>query len=54
LYQPSIHSKIAETRSYIQDFAAAYETAKDAEGLINVMSDKYPVTAISGPCSSLP
>jgi glyoxylase-like metal-dependent hydrolase (beta-lactamase superfamily II) len=38
----AIESMIAETRAYIQDFAAAYETAKDAEDLINTMSNKYP------------
>ncbi|WP_342338204.1 MULTISPECIES: MBL fold metallo-hydrolase [unclassified Rhodococcus (in: high G+C Gram-positive bacteria)] len=33
---------IAQTRAYIQDFAAAYETAKGAEDLIDAMSAKYP------------
>ena len=38
----AVDTMIAETRSYIQDFAAAYETADDAEDLVRIMSAKYP------------
>lgn len=33
---------IAQTRSYIQDFKAAYAVAKDAEDLVARMTAKYP------------
>ena len=33
---------IAQTRSYIEDFAAAYEVAEDAEALVSAMTAKYP------------
>jgi glyoxylase-like metal-dependent hydrolase (beta-lactamase superfamily II) len=33
---------IAQTRSYIADFAAAHATAKDAEELVKIISAKYP------------
>jgi glyoxylase-like metal-dependent hydrolase (beta-lactamase superfamily II) len=38
----AVDSMIAETRAYIQDFAAAYEVAVDAEDLVRIMSAKYP------------
>ena len=33
---------IAQTRSYIKDFAAAYEVAEDADALVSAMTAKYP------------
>jgi glyoxylase-like metal-dependent hydrolase (beta-lactamase superfamily II) len=33
---------IAQTRSYIQDFAAAFEVAKDADDLVSIVAAKYP------------
>jgi hypothetical protein len=33
---------IAQTRSYIQDFAAAFESAKTADDLVSAMTAKYP------------
>lgn len=33
---------IAQTRSYIKDFAAAYEVAADADALVSAMTEKYP------------
>jgi glyoxylase-like metal-dependent hydrolase (beta-lactamase superfamily II) len=38
----AVDSMIAETRAYIQDFAAAYEVAVDAEDLVRIMSATYP------------
>jgi glyoxylase-like metal-dependent hydrolase (beta-lactamase superfamily II) len=38
----AVGTMIAQTRSYIQDFAAAYEVADDAEDLVRIMSAKYP------------
>jgi glyoxylase-like metal-dependent hydrolase (beta-lactamase superfamily II) len=38
----AVGSMIAETRAYIQDFAAAYEVADDAADLVRTMSAKYP------------
>ena len=38
----AVDTMIAQTRAYIQDFAAAYEVAKDAEDLVAIMSAKYP------------
>ncbi|MEU2337254.1 MBL fold metallo-hydrolase [Streptomyces sp. NPDC006654] len=38
----AVDSMIAQTRAYIQDFAAAYEVAKDAEELVATMTAKYP------------
>ncbi|WP_406432167.1 MBL fold metallo-hydrolase [Streptomyces sp. NBC_00631] len=38
----AVETMIAQTRSYIQDFAAAYETATDVEGLVAAMVAKYP------------
>ena len=31
-----------KTRAYIQQFAAAYQIAKDAEDLIAIMTEKFP------------
>jgi glyoxylase-like metal-dependent hydrolase (beta-lactamase superfamily II) len=38
----AVDTMIAQTRAYIQDFAAAYEVAKDAEELVATMRAKYP------------
>jgi glyoxylase-like metal-dependent hydrolase (beta-lactamase superfamily II) len=38
----AVDAMIAQTRAYIQDFAAAYEVAKDADDLIATMTTKYP------------
>ncbi|NQD88101.1 MBL fold metallo-hydrolase [Paenarthrobacter sp. CM16] len=38
----AVETMIAQTRSYIRDFAAAYEVAKDVEELVTVMVAKYP------------
>jgi len=38
----AVGTMIAQTRSYIQDFAAAYEVAKDVEDLVTTMVGKYP------------
>jgi glyoxylase-like metal-dependent hydrolase (beta-lactamase superfamily II) len=38
----AVETMIAETRAYIQDFAAAYEVAKDVEDLVTIMATKYP------------
>jgi glyoxylase-like metal-dependent hydrolase (beta-lactamase superfamily II) len=38
----AVDTMIAQTRSYIQDFAAAYEVAKDADDLMATMTTKYP------------
>jgi glyoxylase-like metal-dependent hydrolase (beta-lactamase superfamily II) len=38
----AVDTMIAQTRAYIQDFAAAYEVAKDADDLIATMTAKYP------------
>lgn len=38
----AVDTIIAQTRSYIHDFAAAYEVAKDADDLIATMTAKYP------------
>ncbi|NMN98341.1 MBL fold metallo-hydrolase [Antrihabitans stalactiti] len=38
----AVETMIAQTRSYIQDFAAAYEVAKDVEDLVTTMVAKYP------------
>jgi len=38
----AVETMIAQTRAYIQDFAATYEIAKDAEDLMAIMTDKYP------------
>jgi glyoxylase-like metal-dependent hydrolase (beta-lactamase superfamily II) len=38
----AVDTMIAQTRAYIQDFAAAYEAAKDADDLIAIMTTKYP------------
>jgi glyoxylase-like metal-dependent hydrolase (beta-lactamase superfamily II) len=38
----AVDTMIAQTRAYIQDFAAAYEVAKDAEDLMAIMTAKYP------------
>jgi glyoxylase-like metal-dependent hydrolase (beta-lactamase superfamily II) len=38
----AVETMIAQTRSYVQDFAAAYEVAKDAEDLVAIMTAKYP------------
>ncbi|MFG2730531.1 MBL fold metallo-hydrolase [Streptomyces canus] len=37
-----VDTMIAQTRAYIQDFAAAYEVVKDAEELVATMTAKYP------------
>ncbi len=38
----AVDTMIAKTRSYIHDFTAAYEVAKDAEELVAIMISKYP------------
>lgn len=38
----AVETMIAQTRAYIQEFAAAYETAKDSEDLIAIMTEKFP------------
>jgi glyoxylase-like metal-dependent hydrolase (beta-lactamase superfamily II) len=38
----AVETMIAQTRSYIHDFADAYEVAKDMEDLVNIMVAKYP------------
>jgi glyoxylase-like metal-dependent hydrolase (beta-lactamase superfamily II) len=38
----AIERMIAQTRSYIKDFAAAYEVAEDADALVSAMTAKYP------------
>jgi glyoxylase-like metal-dependent hydrolase (beta-lactamase superfamily II) len=38
----AVETMIAQTRSYIQDFAAAFEVARDAEDLVSIMLGKYP------------
>jgi hypothetical protein len=38
----AVSAMIADTRSYIQDFAAAFETTKSVEELVGVMKSKYP------------
>ncbi|MFJ2667494.1 MBL fold metallo-hydrolase [Nocardia fluminea] len=38
----AVDTMIAQTRAYIQDFAAAYQTAKDADDLMATMTEKYP------------
>ncbi len=38
----AVDSMIAQTRSYIQDFAAAFEAAKTADDLVAAMTAKYP------------
>lgn len=37
-----VENMISQTRSYIKDFAAAYEVAKDFEDLVATMVEKYP------------
>jgi glyoxylase-like metal-dependent hydrolase (beta-lactamase superfamily II) len=38
----AVETMIAQTRAYIEDFAAACEVAKDAEELVATMVEKYP------------
>ncbi|MFE7722709.1 MBL fold metallo-hydrolase [Nocardia rhizosphaerihabitans] len=38
----AVDTMITQTRAYIQDFAAAYETAKDADDLMATMTAKHP------------
>jgi glyoxylase-like metal-dependent hydrolase (beta-lactamase superfamily II) len=38
----AVETMIAQTRAYIQDFAAAYEVATDIEDLVTTMVGKYP------------
>jgi hypothetical protein len=38
----AVETMIAQTRAYIQDFAAAYEVAKDVVDLVTIMATKYP------------
>jgi glyoxylase-like metal-dependent hydrolase (beta-lactamase superfamily II) len=38
----AVDTMIAQTRAYIQDFAAAFEGAKDVEELVTAMVAKYP------------
>lgn len=38
----AVHDMLTQTRSYIKDFAAAYEVAKTAEDLVETMTAKYP------------
>ncbi|GAA5168784.1 MBL fold metallo-hydrolase [Pseudonocardia eucalypti] len=38
----AVEAMIAQTRAYIQDFAAAHEVAKDILDLVTIMATKYP------------
>jgi glyoxylase-like metal-dependent hydrolase (beta-lactamase superfamily II) len=38
----AVDSMIAQTRSYIQDFATAFEAAKTADDLVSAMTANYP------------
>jgi glyoxylase-like metal-dependent hydrolase (beta-lactamase superfamily II) len=38
----AVEQMIAQTRSYIKDFAAAYDVAADADELVAAMAAKYP------------
>ncbi|MFJ2667524.1 MBL fold metallo-hydrolase [Nocardia fluminea] len=38
----AVETMIAQTRAYIQQFASAYQVAKDAEDLIAIMTEKFP------------
>ena len=38
----AVDTMIAETRAYIQQFAAAFEVAKDAKELTAIMTEKFP------------
>src|SRR6185312_2626411 len=38
----AVEQMIAQTRSYIKDFAAAYDVAADADELVAAMTAKYP------------
>ena len=38
----AVDRMIAQTRSYIEDFAAAYEVAEDADALVSATTVKYP------------
>jgi len=38
----AVDTMIAQTRAYLQDYAAAFETAKDADELVEIVSSKYP------------
>jgi glyoxylase-like metal-dependent hydrolase (beta-lactamase superfamily II) len=38
----AVETMIAETRAYLQDYAAAFEVAKDADELVDIVSAKYP------------
>jgi hypothetical protein len=38
----AVDMMIQQTRSYIKEFAAAYNVAKDAQDLIGIMSAKFP------------
>jgi glyoxylase-like metal-dependent hydrolase (beta-lactamase superfamily II) len=38
----AVDRMIAQTRSYIKDFAAEFETAEDADELVSAMTAKYP------------
>jgi hypothetical protein len=38
----AVDTMIAETRAYLQDYAAAFEVAKDADELVDIVSAKYP------------
>ena len=38
----AVDTMIAQSRSYIQAFIAAFPTAKDADDLVATMSAKYP------------
>jgi hypothetical protein len=44
---------IQQIRSYIEEFAAAYDLAEDAQDLIDIMSAKIP-PATNGSCGSRP
>ncbi|TMR93317.1 MBL fold metallo-hydrolase [Nonomuraea basaltis] len=38
----AVEAMISQTRAYIQDFAAAYDIAKDVADLVTIMATKYP------------
>ncbi|MCG7631451.1 MULTISPECIES: MBL fold metallo-hydrolase [Gordonia] len=38
----AVDTMIAQTRAYIRDFTSAYESAKDVDDLVSIMSAKYP------------
>jgi hypothetical protein len=38
----AVETMISQTRAYLQDYAAAYEAAEDADELVGIVSAKYP------------